>query len=69
MWQNSQVAFSPVAGETLPVWLNNTTEYSRMNGVQMIVHFSGLVVNSVRRRQKERRLKNDLKTGKSGEEG
>lgn len=64
LWQNPQVAFSLVAGETLPAWLNNTTGYSRMNGVQMIVHFSALVVN----RQKERRLKNDLKTGKSGEE-
>lgn len=38
-----------LAGE----WLD-TTGYSRTNGVQMIVHFSGLVVN----RQKERRLKN-----------
>lgn len=63
------MVFSLGAGETSPAWLNNTTGYSRMNGVQMIVHVSGLVVNSVRRRQKERRLKNDLKTGKSGEEG
>lgn len=59
LWRKSQVVFSLVAGETLPGWLNNTTGYSRTNGVHMIVHFSGLVTNSVRRRQKERRLKND----------